>query len=687
MSIIAKDDPVDKKIKHVVEHQLTELDLSKDWLFDVPESVGKLYWLESLIIRYGEFSTLPDFIGNLTNLQSLDLSYSYITALPESIGNLTNLQCLDLPCTLIKDFPESIGNLTNLKKLRVNSIQIKILPDSIGNLTNIEELNLNSTLITSLPDSIGNLTNLKKLRVNNTQIKTLPDSIGNLTNIEELNLNSTLITSLPDSIGNLTNLKKLRVNNTQIKTLPDSIGNLTNIEELNLNSTLITSLPDSIGNLTNIEELNLNSTLITSLPDSIGNLTNLKKLRVNNTQIKILPDSIGNLTNIEELNLNSTLITSLPDSIGYLTNLQCLDLSFTQIRDIPSSLGKLSKITLLSLTSTPLNPEILAVWTQGTDALLLYLRERAKEEILLNETKLILVGEGEVGKSCLLGALRLDEWVEDRDSTHGIEIKPLNLKKYNGGKKLNLICWDFGGQKVYRPTHQFFFSAPAIYLVVWKPREGPEQGFVDYWIKLIKNRTYDKDSGKIPLIIVVATHGGPKERQAYIDETTLRKTYGDLIVDFFHVNSKSGVNIKKLKKKIAKVALSITKGGRKIASSWKKATDIIQNNCEESPYLKYNVFVSLCAEEGISDDITALYATILHELGYCIYYSENEGLKDIIILNPEWLSKAISFVLEDKKVKKGNGLVEHRHLGKIWMIHIDRKMHGTIESFIRYFFN
>ena len=39
--------------------------------------------------------------------------------------------------------------------------------------------------------------------------------------------------------------------------------------------------------------------------------------------------------------------------------------------------------------------------------------------------QLILIGEGEVGKSCLLGALRGDPWEEGRPTTHGIEIKPV----------------------------------------------------------------------------------------------------------------------------------------------------------------------------------------------------------------------------------------------------------------------
>ena len=107
-----------------------------------------------------------------------------------------------------------------------------------------------------------------------------------------------------------------------------------------------------------------------------------------------------------------------------------------------------------------------------------YVQAKVEKQVRLNEAKLILIGEGEVGKSCLLGALREDEWRESRPTTHGIEIKPVIVTDPDSGTEISLNGWDFGGQPVYRPTHQLFFSAPAVYLVVWKPREGPQQGFV-----------------------------------------------------------------------------------------------------------------------------------------------------------------------------------------------------------------
>jgi internalin A len=82
--------------------------------------------------------------------------------------------------------------------------------------------------------------------------------------------------------------------------------------------------------------------------------------------------------------------------------------------------------------------------------------------VVLNEAKLILIGEGEVGKSCLLGALRGDPWEEGRLTTHGIEIKPVKVTNSQTDAEITLNGWDFGGQPVYRPIHQLFFSAPAV---------------------------------------------------------------------------------------------------------------------------------------------------------------------------------------------------------------------------------
>src|SRR6185436_7033828 len=265
------------------------------------------------------------------------------------------------------------------------------------------------------------------------------------------------------------------------------------------------------------------------------------------------------------------------EALGQLSHLSQLRISHNRIKTLPKSVARLEHLKTIDLRANPLNPELAAAYEEGLDAVKRYLRA-AKAQVVLNEAKLILIGEGEVGKSCLLGALRGDPWEEGRPTTHGIEIKPVKVTALTSGTEIALNGWDFGGQRVYRPTHQLFFSSPAVYIVVWKPREGPQQGFVKEWIKLVKHRAPDAK------ILVVATHGGPKERQPDIDRQEIWDLFGkDMVLDFLLVESKPDEGtqerkgIAELKQTIAGVAASLPEVGRTVPKRWEEARRALKN--------------------------------------------------------------------------------------------------------------
>ena len=53
-------------------------------------------------------------------------------------------------------------------------------------------------------------------------------------------------------------------------------------------------------------------------------------------------------------------------------------------------------------------------------------------------------------------------------------------------------------------------------------------------------------------------------------------------------------------------------------------------------------------------------------LGQIIYYGDDEGLRDFVVLNPEWLTKAISYVLRDDPTRHSGGVLDHARLREIW---------------------
>ncbi|MCB2262532.1 MAG: hypothetical protein LGR52_06270 [Candidatus Thiosymbion ectosymbiont of Robbea hypermnestra] len=282
------------------------------------------------------------------------------------------------------------------------------------------------------------------------------------------------------------------------------------------------------------------------------------------------------------------------------------------------------------------------------------------------EAKLILIGEGEVGKSCLLGALRNDPWEEGRPTTHGIEIKPVLVTCPETGAGITLNGWDFGGQRVYRPTHQLFFSAPAVYLVIWKPREGPQQGFVTEWIDLVKRREPEAR------ILVVATHGGPKARQPDIDRQELWDRFGkETIIDFFQVESKPDAKTQErrgigaLKEAIAQVAAGLPEMGRAFPEQWQAVRERLRAGPEA--WLSLKQYLALCREQDIGPEDARLLLRICHRVGDLIHYEHDRTLRDILVLKPDWLATAISFVLDDEHTRrKTHGLVGFDRLGRLW---------------------
>ena len=206
----------------------------------------------------------------------------------------------------------------------------------------------------------------------------------------------------------------------------------------------LTELPEALGQLTQLRSLNLAHNLLTTLPEWVGSLTQLQSLNLSYNRLTALPGSLGKLTNLWELDLVGNQITTLPASISRLTNLTVLYLPDNQLTDLPPSLAQLEHLRYLLLDKNPLNPELAEAYKQGLDAVKAYLRAKAAAQITLNEAKLILIGEGEVGKTCLMDALLDNPWKE-HDTTHGIEIKQIEVTDSGSGTEITLNGWDFGG--------------------------------------------------------------------------------------------------------------------------------------------------------------------------------------------------------------------------------------------------
>ena len=99
---------------------------------------------------------------------------------------------------------------------------------------------------------------------------------------------------------------------------------------------------------------------------------------------------------------------------------------------------------------------------------------------------------------------------------------------------------------------------------------------------------------------------------------------------------------------------------------WVAAREDILARGKTEPQIWYEQFAAICEQHGLSEPETSTLAKLMHDLGLIIYYSDDEGLRDIVVLNPEWLTKAISYVLEDDATRQAAGILEHGRLRQVW---------------------
>jgi hypothetical protein len=556
---------------------------------------------------------------------------------------------------------------------RPDSEKLTHLPESLGGLAQLQSLDLSSNGLTALPEWLGGLSQLRKVNLSSNALMALPESLGGLAWLEWLDLSGNRLTALPEWLGGLSQLETLDIRDNGLMALPEWLGGLSQLKRLNLSGNQLTALPEWRAGLSQLQWLDLGGNQLMALPEWLGGLAQLRLLDLGSNRLTALPEWLGGLSQLQELYLISNQLTTLPEWLGDLRDLKTLLAHDNKLTDLPSTLGQLGQLKQLYLDNNPLNPELAAAYKEGLDAVKRYLRAKAEAQVALNESKLILIGEGEVGKSCLLGALRGDPWEEERPTTHGIEIKSVKVTDPVTGTEITLNGWDFGGQRVYRPTHQLFFSAPAVYLVVWKPREGPQQGFVKEWIKLVKHREPEAK------ILVVATHGGPKERQPDIDRQEIWDLFGrETVIDFFHVDSRPSKLGKKtgkrtgecngigeLKEAIARVAAGLPEMGRSFPNRWHEVRRELSQSKEA--YLPLDRFFAICKGDQIEEDDARLLLRICRRVGDLIHYEHDPALRDIVVLKPDWLATAVSFVLDDEQTRRvGHGLVSFARLGQLW---------------------
>jgi len=476
--------------------------------------------------------------------------------------------------------------------------------------------------------------------------------------IERLELSGLLSNGIiPSEIGQLVSLKRLYALDNGLHSLPAQIGQLANLQFLDLSFNKISQLPSEIGELNNLQILFLSDNEISKLPSDIGKLSNLEKLSLRNNKLTGLPDELGRLKKLKTLYLNDNFISSLSSQIGQLASLQTLDLSNNKLSALPAELGLLQNLQTLELSGNPTltdpPPEIIR---KGTTAILDYLRQQIEQGIdYLYEAKLLIVGEGEVGKTTLAKKIENNNYSLDihEPSTEGINVIRWNFK-LSTDTTFRLNIWDFGGQEIYHSTHQFFLTRRSLYVLVLDNRK--ENTDLDYWLSIVELL-----SDGSPIIII---QNEKQDRKCQINERALRGKFLS-IKEILRVNLAKQHGFSVILNSIKHYASQLNHVGSSLPKKWIDVRRRLEE--DERNYISLSEYFQTCQAHGFREREDQFQLSgYFHDLGVFLHFQNDPLLKKTIILKPEWGTAAVYKVLDTEEIIENLGHFNRSQLENIW---------------------
>ncbi|MCB0706913.1 MAG: hypothetical protein KDC34_16470 [Saprospiraceae bacterium] len=429
------------------------------------------------------------------------------------------------------------------------------------------------------------------------------------------------------------------------------------------------------GNLPHLSFLDVSDNKIEklSIPDG-GQLKYLYAQKNQLTEFNISP----NATTLEVLNLKENKLDNLPISLSGLGNLEALYVQGNPLSAIPQE--NIAK----------------GAGESSLENIRNYLLSITEDQAIDNdEIKLVLLGNSTSGKSSLLRFLMTGAYDKKMPSTHGIQNELWSLKD----KSFKVNVWDFGGQEFYHATHRLFLSNNAVSLVVFDQDtnfqgERPTKILLyhrgelvegeillqhfpfSYWLDSLQHFCQQQSE----TTLLVQSKMDKEEAKSIGIPDTDKKKYQIPEENIFRI-SVEGAHGKVNKylrsfdafKEDLIDTLQHAKSAYQISTKWLEIKEALRARGEEDVMLSYATYVLLCerirpnisqapdvGKKSILDTLT----NYLHGISVILYYPEIEALKDIVFINPEWVTNIIYKVL-DYEVKEKEGKLDKAHIEQI----------------------
>ncbi len=511
------------------------------------------------------------------------------------------------------------------------------------------ELEISADIISQLTQALSEQPT--QLDLSGRNLETLPSELWQFQNLEILDLGNNRLTTLPPEIGRLRHLRSLGLRGNDLESLPPEILQLEKLESLDVRDNPLPLPSDMLessspSDLSNQLYMRLREILFNS-----GLFNSIEILRALFLDARIFPwrDQIFEETLNREERIYKLVeyLVSQYDHRGENALVLFLHVLRDQIDPADAMHQELAQLTDFveqELSSASTHSRISA------STILNYYFQLQRDQRPLNEVKLLLVGEGGVGKTSLVKRLMYDTYDPDEAMTEGILVEPWYASLDDEPLRINV--WDFGGQEIMHATHQFFLTKRSLYLVVIDARTG-DRG-LDYWLQIV--RSYGGDS---PIIVAI---NKADIRHLDLDEVGFQQKYPNICA-FIPTScaNEDHPGIARLRQAILDQVAQMPH----IRTVWTQPWFEIKTRLEKMhrelhrDYISYDAYLDMCAEAGITAPVDSrTLITFLHDLGIVLNYHDDMRLQETNILNPEWVTQAVYTILNARQLADHRGVLK-----------------------------
>lgn len=581
--------------------------------------------LEGFDFRNG----LPTELRQLGNLRQLTVRECRLRDLPPWLEELEVLETLDLFQNNLRSIPEVLNRASSLKQLGLGRNSLSAGRYDLRNLVNLRSLDLGGN---SLNDEFRLLTpiSITCLSIASNDLSTLPDFVAEMGQLTHLYLWGNKFQHIESLRGGLPDLRVLEL--SMQGSIEHNGNNAAFDAELQADY-----LSHLVGSPSETYPFAISSWFSQAFP-------NLHSLCLGSRELERLPESLQGLRNLSLLSVPNNHLTALPPWLAEFSELRAVSVANNSLTDIGILRG-LPALTVVNLVGNPLAvpPEILEAMRSRRD-LDDYFERFEHSGSILNEAKVILVGEGSVGKTSLVRAFVGEPFRELEEKTAGIAITPWHP---NPASHLRANIWDFGGQEIMHATHQFFMTKRSVYLLVIDCRQSEEQNRLEYWLKLIQSF-----SDNSPVLIV-----GNKADQGTldIDRRGLMAKY-PFILGVYETSCRDCRGVVSLQDALCSALSSLPHVNDQVPSAF----FAVKQKLEEmtADFLSFGEYRNLCRTCGIQENATMeLLVKFLHDLGTVLCFRDDPRLADTNILNPAWVTSGVYRILNSHLAAQRKGLL------------------------------